>query len=72
MPFVLSFAEPHKSKCQTNIYFSIDAFEHSMNIDYQCILLALSFTRSCIGFYYMLLCIKNEQYILNSGRILAS
>ena len=42
-----------------------------MNIDYQCILLALSFTWSCIGFY-MLLCIKNEQYILNSGRILAS
>ena len=71
MPFVLSFAELHKLKCQTNIYFAIDAFEHSMNIDYQCILLALSFTWSCIGFY-MLLCIKNEQYILNSGRILAS
>lgn len=45
MPFVLSFAELHKSKCQTNIYFAIDAFEHSINIDYQCILLALSFIK---------------------------
>ena len=45
MPFVLSFAELHKSKCQTNIYFAIDAFEHSLNIDYQCILLALYFIK---------------------------
>ena len=49
-PFVLSFAELHKSKCQNNIYFAIDAFEHSMNIDYQSILLhgvALVFTTCC-------------------------
>ena len=45
MPFVSSFAELNKSKCQTNIYFAIDAFEHSLNIDYQCILLALSFIK---------------------------
>ena len=44
-PLFLSFVELHKSKCQTNIYFAIDAFEHSLNIDYQCILLALSFIK---------------------------